>query len=450
MTRTLETWKFDQNGVDRTLDRPAYPEVGKLVFFLDTRTELDEFVTAERFPNLELVHIDARTNYPSLLRLVRSFALPGLRVSGVGIPDLAAFMAAVRGEAMRTLSLADVGLHGDSLPALRELGRLTALETLSLSEAKLGAKGGALLGELRLPKLRHLDLDRCGLGVAGLRKVARIPGLTRLSLDANRLKSEHLAALAGAASAASIERLSLRDNRGIDDEALAHLKGLAALRIVDVDGTNITREAAAAFEAARGVELIGKEDLRVGEVVAAGPGRSDTPEQLAEAIEFLHPGTILKLLKAGELAWDGEYDPYAAEDWTRPFHLIAGVGGTKEIAKILDAHGRDVNERDAHGRTPLFFACVGPDLRPWNGERSRSGAEKTLKRLLDLGADVHLVDADGRSALHHASHVGAEKCVRRLLKSGAKNVPDKAGTRPSDLARTFNHTSLIALLERAT
>ncbi len=450
MQRHLKTWKFDHNGVTRTLDNPSYPNVGTLVFFLDTRTALDSFVTPERFPNLELVHVDARTDYASLLRLVQEFPLPGLRLSNLGIPDFPGLMAAIRGEAMRKLGLCGVGIHGEKIPGLKELARFTELESLELSTASLGAKGGAILGDLRLPKLRRLTLFHAGLGGPGLRSLARMPGLERLSLGSNRLKSEHLAWLAEGGSSSTLQYLDIGSNRGLDDAALEHLRRLPALTQIQAYGTNITREAAAAYEEASGVTVIGKEELRSGKVVIIGAGKSDTPDDLEDAVDDLQPGAILTMLKAGELAWDGEYDVFSHQDWTRAFHLIAGLGGTKEVTKIVQTHGRSVDERDIQGRTPLFFACIGTDLRPWDGERDRPGADKTLKRLLELGADVHAADNDGRTALHHATHVGAEKCVRRLLRSGAKNIPDKEGDRPSDLARMFERPTLIPLLEKAT
>lgn len=350
---------------------------------------------------------------------------------------------------MRSFALSGVGIHGEKLGALAELSRFETLERLELVDASLGAKGGAILGALELAKLRRLALDYCNLGSAGLRGIARIAGLQHLRLGGNRLKSEHLEVLTTSASSQTLQHLSLNDNRGLDDSALEHLRGLPALTRLDIDSTNITCEAAAAYEETSGVWVGGKEGLRSGKVVVVGPGKSDTPEQLTDAIDGLQPGAILTMITAGELAWDGEYDPNACDDWTRPFHLIAGIGGTKEVLKIVQNHARSVDELDIHGRTPLMFACIGPDLRPWDGERNRNGAEKTLVRLLELGADIHIADTQGRTALHHATHVGAEKCVRRLLRAGARNVPDKEGSRPSDLARMFEHTTLISLLEKA-
>lgn len=450
MQRRLVTWKFHHRGVTRQLENPTYPNVGTLVFFLDTRTDLWSFVTEKRFPNLELLHVDARTDVASLRALLTERALPGLILSNLGIPDFETLLDELRGEELRRLRLAGLGIHGDRVKALGNLARFGKLEWLRLAGARLGTVGGALLGGLELPGLRRVELDDCGLGGSGLRGLAGLGGLTELRLGANRLESAHFEALAQGASAGTLTRLEIHNNRGVDDEAFVHLAGLAALKLLGLSGTNITREAAEAFEAEREVEVIGKDSLRSGRVVVVGPGKSDTPDELEDAVDDQKPGKILSMLKAGELAWDGEYTPLSHDDWTRPFHLIAGLGGTKEVKKAVEDHQRNIDERDLSQRTPLMFACIGPDLRPWDGEADRPGSDKTVRRLLELGADVHCADKQGRTALHHAVHVGAEKCVRRLLRSGAKDVPDGEGTRPSELARSFEHTQLVPLLERAT
>ncbi len=62
---------------------------------------------------------------------------------------------------------------------------------------------------------------------------------------------------------------------------------------------------------------------------------------------------------------------------------------------------------------------------------------------------MHAVDDDGWTALHHAAEVGAEKCVRRLLRAGAKDSPAKDGQTALALARNYGHDTLASVLEKA-
>jgi ankyrin repeat protein len=67
-----------------------------------------------------------------------------------------------------------------------------------------------------------------------------------------------------------------------------------------------------------------------------------------------------------------------------------------------DLNEADLNTRDSSGMTAVMWACC-------------YDATEHLDRLLALGADLHLVDVDGKSAMHWSVRTRRTKCLKRLL-----------------------------------
>jgi ankyrin len=102
--------------------------------------------------------------------------------------------------------------------------------------------------------------------------------------------------------------------------------------------------------------------------------------------------------------------------------LFAAQQGHPEAAKLLLAHGADINEKDAEGNSALLVAI---DSAPVVSERvSRTAlaahpAQEAMARfLVEQGADLNRIDS-GRAALHAAVQRKMPELVELLLARGA-------------------------------
>jgi len=75
---------------------------------------------------------------------------------------------------------------------------------------------------------------------------------------------------------------------------------------------------------------------------------------------------------------------------------------------------KNINRRDSSGQTQLYKAC-------------REGSLRTVRKLLQQGADPDIADHEGLTPLHVAAHWGETAIVEMLLKNGANPNAD-AGT----------------------
>ena len=85
-----------------------------------------------------------------------------------------------------------------------------------------------------------------------------------------------------------------------------------------------------------------------------------------------------------------------------------------EIATILMNAGADINNKDEHGNTPLFLAAAG--------------SLEILEWFIKKGADVHLRNATGQTALHQATRVQNMECL--ILGGADVNSQDDDGNTP--------------------
>jgi ankyrin repeat protein len=198
----------------------------------------------------------------------------------------------------------------------------------------------------------------------------------------------------------------------------------------------------------------------------------------------------------------GEVTAFAA------LHAAAYRGDVKALRAEL-AQGQPVNQRGAHGRTPLHvatfarrrdamreLAAAGADLGALEDDRydavtiaAVADDEQTLALLLSLGASAGLTTSryDG-TALIAAAHLGHDGVVRQLIKAGAPlnhvnnlhwtaaieavvlgdggprhqatlralvdagadlTLTDREGRTPLQLARSRGFTALVRILESA-
>ena len=113
------------------------------------------------------------------------------------------------------------------------------------------------------------------------------------------------------------------------------------------------------------------------------------------------------------------------EDWTgsNALHCLAhwppGRDPSDEACRLTHLRraihrGVDLNSYDRDGRTPLLAHLQGCGTT-----EDEDSIQPIVKLLVEGGADVHMCDRDGNTALYHAVSKGFSKCVSILLQHGA-------------------------------
>jgi ankyrin repeat protein len=108
------------------------------------------------------------------------------------------------------------------------------------------------------------------------------------------------------------------------------------------------------------------------------------------------------------------------------------------VRALLDA-GVKVDETDDDGITLLAWAVIAN--RP-----------EMARLLIERGADVNHIDKNGMTPLLYGASIdcGDSEVIDLLLKSGARvSASTREGLTALDLARKYNHTSLVPVLEKA-
>jgi hypothetical protein len=112
---------------------------------------------------------------------------------------------------------------------------------------------------------------------------------------------------------------------------------------------------------------------------------------------------------------------------------LAAAGYRVGIVRLLLAAGANPNAATNHRRsTPLHYAADGFITGPvWDAKRQ----VQTITCLLDNGADIHLQDKNGASALHRAVRTRCAAAVRFLLRAGSDPaLKNLSGSTPFHLA----------------
>lgn len=153
------------------------------------------------------------------------------------------------------------------------------------------------------------------------------------------------------------------------------------------------------------------------------------------------------------------------QDFTSLHRIILGLT-SRNLKEELQEHPEIVNATDTVGRTPLWWATYIGDvtsseiLLSFGADPSKSDFEKSsplhtsawassarlLKMLLDCGADVNAVTADGATPLHFCNFNDVD-AARILLDYGADcNAKNNIGRTPLFLCAMDNSDLLVELL----
>ncbi|TMW65184.1 hypothetical protein Poli38472_009351 [Pythium oligandrum] len=184
-------------------------------------------------------------------------------------------------------------------------------------------------------------------------------------------------------------------------------------------------------------------------LVSHGVGLTDASDAIMACASYGDPSVIETLTNCGVFsstyrvlegaAYLGKYmaarelirqgmDTQADEHEFGPLH-IAAEEGEAEIVKLFVTDGfADVNAQCPRGSTPLMSSMNKDSLELG---RCRDGPPIVVLTLLQNGADVHLRDDDGRTALHRAARSEYEEILSYLLQYGADpNAQDNFGITP--------------------
>jgi hypothetical protein len=114
-------------------------------------------------------------------------------------------------------------------------------------------------------------------------------------------------------------------------------------------------------------------------------------------------------------------------------HNAAACDDVAEVRRLVAA-GANVEQRDAHGVTPLQLAAG-------------YGQADVVTALVQLGADKEIKNAFGETPLHQAAAKGHVEVVRALMEAGAHvgaQMPD--GATPLHIAAERGHVEVVTAL----
>ena len=113
------------------------------------------------------------------------------------------------------------------------------------------------------------------------------------------------------------------------------------------------------------------------------------------------------------------------------------------LMKLLVKHGADFRMPNHQGRTPLLAAAgvaLGPEMDEAADETS---ALVAVEYLLELGAEINVIDKEGDTIMHAAAYKQAPRLVKLLAEKGADiavwNTKNKKGWTPLLIAQGFRY-----------
>ncbi len=114
---------------------------------------------------------------------------------------------------------------------------------------------------------------------------------------------------------------------------------------------------------------------------------------------------------------------------------VTACKGQAAFAEMLLDEGADLHIRDNRGMTALSAAA-------------EFGHDGVLKILMDAGADISVRDVDGMTPVHMAAKNGHAGALKRLLDAGARHdARNNAGETPLQLAEQEGRKEACRLLQ---
>jgi ankyrin repeat protein len=195
--------------------------------------------------------------------------------------------------------------------------------------------------------------------------------------------------------------------------------------------------------------------LRMGVSIHARNTRNRTPFQLSLSVS---PRMVSTLLTKDRINGPDDFGNSA-------LHVALQERAAPQMVRIIIGQGIRLDAVDSNGRTPLRLAA---DMGAWDQAKliadagadpfsvavdGKTPAEIALDkggsgiRALFSGRAVNARDPSGNTVLHYAARQGTPESIGLLLELGAnKNLKNIAAESPADIARRWNHTANIALL----
>jgi ankyrin repeat protein len=112
-------------------------------------------------------------------------------------------------------------------------------------------------------------------------------------------------------------------------------------------------------------------------------------------------------------------------------------GNLEEVTRLIDQEYLSVDYVDADDGWPLILWAV------------KSNHPECLRFLLERGAQIHVGDSVGNTALHKAAYLGREECVKILVEFGAQiHARNLTNQTPLELAEIFDRKDMVDLLTK--